>query len=832
MQAFEEDRKIAALRRELAEKKVELAEAKSDLDRATSLISDRDSRLDSLQGQVDRLTAEREGLQASVAATRVDRERAFIDLQTQLEATRAELVSVVNDKTAKIDQLEDAILELRKSREDLVVEDQERYDGVKAELSAALDQCEIGKAAQQRVAELESDLNTQAMSGNESQAKISRLEQDLEALSRQHAEQLAARSAESGAIIAALRHELETSRQSNLELNKSLSTAQAEIAAAHRGQQEARDDLDRFQKATMENESTQATELKSQIAQLRQGAEEDRLHAASELAVLRKALEGEQSRCATLEQEKANHLKMEEVTNAAQAEHNRVVEEVKRQLDEERKEKAALGIELETLRAHVAQMERQVADLASTKQNGDDASQRLREELDHFRSESSAALDRQRKEHEVVVVELETAHTQLRNKLEIELHSSKAASSEQSGLVEALRRDLESQEARLAASEEAKALLQATLDQALQREIELKASQSSATTLELERLTKLEADLASHRDRADEAVSSHATVQVQLKEATERESALGQKLQAAEEAARLADALSVEVESQRTQAQAAVTTAKELQARLDEAIHREKTLRETTTKMSEAEQTIRAQVANIKVETTKAIAESVSRAENAEREVQSCKEFIEVLEKQKADMLVASAKDNTKGRDLEVELHNLRSELEVMRKAHASCDATSKRLVEAETRLKAHVEQLASMDIDNKALRQALDLAQEELGIAKAKALTSSDKAHHLARELAEVKASTARSRHVVSASDPSAPSSTTLTTLRAQALTSASTGNDVHSANGKLLVKEVEEIDRLEKVVEAQKLIIDDQKEKIKFWARVSRSLRVSADI
>jgi protein tyrosine/serine phosphatase len=50
--------------------------------------------------------------------------------------------------------------------------------------------------------------------------------------------------------------------------------------------------------------------------------------------------------------------------------------------------------------------------------------------------------------------------------------------------------------------------------------------------------------------------------------------------------------------------------------------------------------------------------------------------------------------------------------------------------------------------------------------------------------------------------------------------LKSASTGENV--MQDKLRTKESGEIKRLEKVIEAQKEVIDDQREKIKFWARV----------
>lgn len=805
----------------MAEKKVELAEAKSDLDRATLQVQDRDGELGSLSSRLQTLAAEHDDLRRANENSTFERERAFRDLQAQLEATQAELVSVVNDKSIKIVQLEDAILELRKSREDLAVEDQVRFDELKAQYDTALRQVENSKSTHSRLAD---ELRDASVEKEKSATAIARMEDELTTLTEKSAK--AHTSSEKLKFdCASLRKDLETARLSSTQLNTTLSTLQAEVAIAKRGQQEARDDLDRFQKAAMENESTQTTELKSQIAELRRVAETEREAAARECGGLRKALEDEQGKLRRLEEERVGTAKAD---MTKRSDHEREMAVLRDQLDEASRRNDQLQSEVEAGRGSIAQLEKDRAGLDSTKNSSEEENRRLRAELENLQGGSSAALDRQRKEHEVIMVELEAAHRKLRSKLETDLASARSMLEEKDAESDRTGRKLQEEQAQTTASIVARDSLQTALDQAVQRENSLKASQSNATALELERLTKLEADLASQQARADQAVADHAQLQAQLGEALVRESSLKSSIsQMTQSESSKFDSLTVEIDTQRRYAETAAAESSRLSKQLEEAVQREASLRDAQARMSSAEQTIRTQVANIKVETTKAIAEAQARAENAEREVQSCKEFIEVIEKQKAKLLLSSAKENTRERELELELKKLRMELEMLQRDHSACGRTSKQLIEAETRFKVQVEQVASLEIDSQALRQALDLAQSELALSKAKAVTSSDKAHHLAREVAELK-STSRSRHMVSTSDPAVLSRASMGNLRAQALTSAATGDDVHSAAGKLSVKEREEIERLEKVVEAQKTIIDDQRDKIKFWARVSDTHKV----
>jgi hypothetical protein len=59
------------------------------------------------------------------------------DMEAELERTRQELALTTEEKDAKLAGLERAVLELRRSREDLLVEDQRRYDDVEKQLATA-----------------------------------------------------------------------------------------------------------------------------------------------------------------------------------------------------------------------------------------------------------------------------------------------------------------------------------------------------------------------------------------------------------------------------------------------------------------------------------------------------------------------------------------------------------------------------------------------------------------------------------------------------------------------------------------------------------------------
>ena len=156
---------------------------------------------------------------------------------------------------------------------------------------------------------------------------------------------------------------------------------------------------------------------------------------------------------------------------------------------------------------------------------------------------------------------------------------------------------------------------------------------------------------------------------------------------------------------------------------------------------------------------------------------------------------------------------------------------------DAESTMAGLVGRNSTLDMDCAALRHALASAQAEVEDAKRKAILSTEKATDLAKKVVELRAATVaastsvgshRTRHTVSTSDPSIPSADVMDTLRVQALQVANTGPQQHSPAAKLMTKERAEIVKLEKVVEAQKAMIDDQRERIKFWATVSMQFSI----
>ena len=66
----------------------------------------------------------------------------LLDFHNRLESTRTELVNTINEKAEKIDALESSVLDLRTSREEVMLEGEIRADELKAQLATAVDQCE------------------------------------------------------------------------------------------------------------------------------------------------------------------------------------------------------------------------------------------------------------------------------------------------------------------------------------------------------------------------------------------------------------------------------------------------------------------------------------------------------------------------------------------------------------------------------------------------------------------------------------------------------------------------------------------------------------------
>ena len=116
--------------------------------------------------------------------------------------------------------------------------------------------------------------------------------------------------------------------------------------------------------------------------------------------------------------------------------------------------------------------------------------------------------------------------------------------------------------------------------------------------------------------------------------------------------------------------------------------------------------------------------------------------------------------------------------------------------------------------------RVVLQETQDQLDKAHADLVSANTASKKLSEDLASARADAATRQRHASTPTGSHTGTAVLDNLRIQALKSASTGENV--IQDKLKTKESGEIKRLEKVIEAQKEVIDDQREKIKFWARV----------
>ena len=773
---------VASLRRRLTAKEDELTLVNQQLSEALGRMAQlaaKEAEVTALREELDRITSERLALidERTLANARFESE--LRDARMQLESTRSELVKTIGDKTASIDKLEETILDLRKSREDLAIEDQDRYDEVKRELDSKSEEVRVAKedreAAEKLLTEMK-EAHAEAITaiGQEkldAADSVERLKRELEDLGKQHdettqrAECMSGRSQALEAELADCKLRLDTAMIENASLETSRTCLAEERDAMERSRQEARDDLDRFQKAAMSSESTAVAALKAEIIAMREARDQERAASSNLTAELQAAIDAEKAKTEELERQveraQTRSADLEAGLATARAAQNDVSareQDLLRQLDQERSEaKAQLDDGRSTIAALSKEVDAQKHALAEAAQ---------REEA--FVSSQAKADVR----GEAVAKEVERLNTELQSAAERE------------------RVQAETTETRIAD-------LSAQLREGAGREAELRAA----------------------TDEGDSQIQALRDELASLKATLER---------AKGEAQQRVEAAQIETESHKAPA-----------AQAEEAITR---LSEQHQSIVTSEQEIRQQVIALKAASEEAIATERIRADGAVQALDTGRARIAELEKKEVALLEAKAHIVTRERDLAQQLDRLREEvldgdtqldktLKALDAERAARRAAEAAVEEAKSDLAGRITAMSQLNVDNAEMRQALTNAQNELEVAEKKARTSSENATALAKQLAELKtalpastsAASVRARHAISASDPTRPSNDVIFSLRANALTSASTGHDSNSSAARLTTAERDEIDRLEKIVEAQKVIIDEQKERIKFWARVS---------
>ncbi|WVQ81716.1 hypothetical protein IAT38_003841 [Cryptococcus sp. DSM 104549] len=280
---FDNDRVLAGLRRSLAHKEEELSLANRNLATAlsrASQLSERDERIATLTSE---LSAALESL-ASLQSTLQHTESGLKDRSAQLETMRADLVATIEDKASKIDELESKVLDLRKSREELAIEDEGRLQEVRKELVKLQSEKE---GVSERLAGLEKEV--QEARGKAEEAEKKRKEEadkataQLAALAQQHAEgQSSANSAAAAKIVeyessvAALQAQLNELLAARTARDAEFAALQASVADAQRQRDQTAADLDRFQQEALANESKVLDELREEIGNLRKLREDDK----------------------------------------------------------------------------------------------------------------------------------------------------------------------------------------------------------------------------------------------------------------------------------------------------------------------------------------------------------------------------------------------------------------------------------------------------------------------------------------------------------------------------------------------------------------------------
>ncbi|KAL7421908.1 Kinesin-like protein kip2 [Cryptotrichosporon argae] len=845
--SFERDRTIAALRRAISVKDEELASLSQRLADALVDVEQlriRTSEIDDLRVQLDATSAARAALEESSRGAQAANDVQLRDMHVQLESTRAELVSTIADKSAKIDTLENAVLELRKSREELVIEDEKRVEEVRQELARALEENEALRTGSDEAATLRSKLDeaekvaeglradrstTREVHAGEvgriraavhalkteaetteraladSQARVSELEVGHAAAERDMDEQRK--------LYATADKALDDLRKTHVTIAAERDAARAEREAVEKERDDARADLDRFQKAAMARESDLVGELRAELAKERAARAEDAAAAdavraelgrvkdeagaaaarrdelagslatereragagaadveaerartkAAELEVLRLkgAMEGTEAR------EKEMALRVEQAARDAKTLEDKLAAQ-----QDAREAAEARASEAAGFRRRVAELEAEVAATTARLDGALAEFARLREEAeaaDAAKVELQALLDAERTRRTIADDRAATLQTEL-DAARAEAGAARGVLDEAVGKTSATQARLDETTAALSSAEQR---LKGALDQAsragrAQDELDVLAARMDEVAAERAALRKqLEASRVAHAEALDAVKTEHMKA-----------------LDAASnEHARTLDAVATENQE----------AMRKLFVQLDKA-------------RTDADAAVR--VANERVDVGKVEA---GKAARLERDVADLRRKMEELVGERGRLKLAAAETKA-----------------AVEQATSRADTSERKAADAAAELAKGAAARLALETKLADAAQALVVSRTEAENARVDADAAKARADSLGRQLVEAQAQVAAPLTAAAGTEPKqrhstpplfAPSSraAALDSLRKHALTTAATGDGVAS---RLRMKEADEIARLEKVVEAQKVMIEDQRAKIKHWA------------
>ncbi|WVO15973.1 hypothetical protein L204_103638 [Cryptococcus depauperatus] len=278
---FAHDIALASLKKNLAHKEEELVLANRNLATAlarASRLSERDERIAILTLELSTALKNLSDLRGTLQST----ESHLKKQNTQLEATRVDLEATVENKTCKIDELETKILELKRSREDMAIEDESRLQDMRKQL----EQVFVGKKeAEKQLEQFEKEVEAWKKAEIEQKAaqnEVEELKNKLQILEQQHsdtkkvADKALSESAEYKVSISSLTTQINDLLLAQSSRDAALKELQAANVEAKRKRDQAVQELDSFQKEAMAHETKVLAELREEIGKSRKKREDDK----------------------------------------------------------------------------------------------------------------------------------------------------------------------------------------------------------------------------------------------------------------------------------------------------------------------------------------------------------------------------------------------------------------------------------------------------------------------------------------------------------------------------------------------------------------------------
>ena len=846
----------------------------------------------------------------------------LLDFHNRLESTRTELVNTINEKAEKIDALESTVLDLRTSREEIMLEGEIRADELKAKLDKAADDSEELKVA--HITELEK-LRIEVTDAESAMEQLGKVQRRLDEVDEERQSALVSLEEQRKVTLV---HEEEIAKYRTLaevsatELGKLRSEAhsrrniegdQAKLEAMLVAEREGRKMAEKDNMAMVQ----QLGELRELKASKRDSEAERRLlleelEATKAITVTQTAqitdITSSLDDVTTKREmvEKAAAQSQEELTATKQAlhEHSSEVFRLKMDLSTKTAESSNMINSLESqIMAEKARSQMLVESKAAVDAAFEEQTIRLEamnKDVDEFRSAVSASSDSTTKQAALIAsleeqVRIESSSRKISDEvravLEKEVVDLKAAvEGHETELVrfsaesEAARRKLEqltsdvdaekishqATHAKLGVAETAALDRQARID-SLDTEVETAHAKLQEASRELEEKGRHLVDLAAQldqasrdRSRAEEALNStstgHTTLIASLRSDVDSHQS---ELRTKDEALVSMSAVVEDTKSARTRLEAEMATlraerktnettlseeCKALKTGLDASAAKVKESKASLAAAELARTSLQAQYDSLSKDSaghlqnakdqgaalqTK-IDEMASRVAELETRLSSSEAGRQDAEKRLGALTAGRNAKETALKEVQEHvtvlqrrydeqgalLSTTKVDLDTRVAALAAFEKTSKSTVEENKKVTAKVNTLVE---EMKHQRIVLEDTQAQLDKARVDLVSANAASKKLSEDLASARADAAtRQRH---ASTPTASHTGTavLDNLRIQALKSASTGESV--IQDKLRTKESGEISRLEKVIEAQKEVIDDQREKIKFWAKVCLS-------